>query len=307
MNATRSAVPLLGLLAIAPASALAATARITPRMGVINAVVSGPIAPEALGFIQGLSPVLAPQAALPPSSGQAAELKAISGLNGLSIEMGQALERNDVGAAQTRLEETYDFRKPSAAAALMPPAGKTAAPEKQSSGRLWSRPLIEAFVREHEKKILAVPGVAGVRVEELHGLPYLIISISDSYSMVRARVEVERGVPDVVGLKGVMGAPNQLLYEDVTVGRSPSGLIQPERPAKDSNRNETKIKDIAAAYFLQWLAGQYPQYRLLGVNPGVGLAIYSDGKDPSRCILIRVGSDGVSLVHWGSARYRSGE
>ncbi|HAZ07995.1 MAG TPA: hypothetical protein DCZ01_05595 [Elusimicrobia bacterium] len=90
-------------------------------------------------------------------------------------------------------------------------------PQKASSGRFWTMEMLEGFVKEHGETLRNVPGVRDVVVgqnEALGGkLASLTIIVDSSKDIAEVKKAIEKAVPDIKRVYGVLGAPNQAVYQ----------------------------------------------------------------------------------------------
>ena len=91
------------------------------------------------------------------------------------------------------------------------------APDGGSSGNVWTTDMLNAFVNDHGTALRAVPGVLNAVVApSLARKPAsLTIFVDSSVELATVKKAVEKAVPDIERLYGIMGAPNQVLYSQV--------------------------------------------------------------------------------------------
>ena len=84
-----------------------------------------------------------------------------------------------------------------------------AAAEPARSGALWTRAQLERFVNAHPA-LPGVPGVRSIKVADDSGRVQLVVELEPGVTEAEGRAALEKAVPDVRRLYGVMGAPSQL-------------------------------------------------------------------------------------------------
>jgi|CXWL01.1.fsa_nt_gi hypothetical protein len=89
------------------------------------------------------------------------------------------------------------------------------APDGGSSGNVWTVDMLRDYLNENGNALRAVPGVLDVVVAPPslgRKLAFLSITLDSTMDMAQVKKAIEKAVPSIVRLYGLMGAPNQVDY-----------------------------------------------------------------------------------------------